>query len=226
MASNNDIFKVRKMWNIPQVQESVLRQSVDDNKFKFYKFSSIPLICRANKCKFNDTCTADCSVRIDGSRCFVEVSTIINRFEELCSHFGINIEGDSIDDKDCVDASMIRDIIDIEIQMLRADNKIALSGDFMAEHIAQIDKKGNAYYEEIVHPAIELKLKLIDQRNKTLTKLNATRKDKADLLKSQDYSTKAMSIIDTIKQRAGMEINLDNLDDLEAKLNNGGETNV
>lgn len=219
MATNNDMFKVRKMWNIPKSQELRVRQSIDDNKFKFYQFAGIPLVCKGNNCKFKDTCTADPNDRIEGTRCLVEISTIVSRFEQLCTHFGISIEGDTIADKDCVDVAMIRDIIDIEIQMLRADNKIALSGDFMTEHIAQIDKKGNAYYEDIVHPAMDLKLKLKNERDKTFSKLNSTRKDKADMFKTQDYSAKAMSLIDTIKQKAGMEINLDNLDELESKLN-------
>lgn len=211
----SDSKNIMKMWKIPDSHKKYLEETSQMYKEKHGMFSSIPLICRGRKCPFFQTCTVDPFARIENSRCLMEVSAILSRFENYCSHFGISLEGDYIESKDLVDVSMIRDVIDAEIQIIRADNKIAISGDFMAEHISQIDKKCKAYYEEIIHPAAEYKNRLIESRHKMLNKLNATRKDKSDLLKNaNNYSNKAQTIVEVVKQKAGGSINLENIDEI------------
>lgn len=211
----SDCKNIMKMWKIPDSHKKYLEETSQMYKEKHGMFSSIPLICRGSKCPFFKTCTVDPFARIENSRCLMEVSAILSRFESYCSHFGISLEEDYINSKDLVDVSMIRDVIDAEIQIIRADNKIAISGDFMGEHIAQIDKKGKAYYEDIVHPAAEYKSRLIESRHKMLNRLNATRKDKSELLKNtNNYSDKANSIVDIVKAKAGGNLNLENVDEI------------
>lgn len=218
MPSERDLSHILKMWKIPQEFKEELKESCEGVRLKHGKLASIPLVCRTDQCPFRETCSIKDEYRIKGSRCLMEIGTIVTRFDELCNHFSISIDGDYIQEKDVVDVAMIRDIIDLEIQLLRADNKIAISSDFMQKHIAQVDKKGNAYYEEIINPAAEFKLKLSDNRMKLFSKLNATRKDKADLFKStESYTNKALSIIEKIKEKA-KDLNIDNMEEVNNSL--------
>lgn len=219
MNLTKEINNVSKMWVIPAVSKNTLQNVNSVFRSKHGMFANIPLVCKGTECPFFETCLIDAKDRIVGSRCLLEISAIMTRFEDYCKHFGIEVIGDEIDSKDLVDVSMIRDIVDLEIQILRAESKIAINGDFMAKHIAQVDKKCNAYYEDIVHPASEYKDKLVDKRLKILGKLNATRKDKAALLsEASNYSNKAKTIIDTIKEKVG-EIDIDNIDAINNSLN-------
>lgn len=219
MNLNRELKNVSKMWIIPETSKGSLENINNVFKSKHGMFANIPLVCKGNNCPYFETCLVDAKDRLEGSRCLLEISAIITRFEEYCKHFGIEADGDEINPKDLVDVSMIRDIVDLEIQILRAESKIAISGDFMAAHIAQVDKKCNAYYEDVIHPASEYKDKLVDKRLKILGKLNATRKDKAALLsEASNYSNKAKTIIDTIKEKVG-DIDIDNIDAINNSLN-------
>lgn len=193
----------KRLWNVKDSTREYIEEEKKTYKLKHGMLASIPLICKGNKCPFISTCRGIESMDV-GGRCVVEISAILSRFESLCSHFDIDVSNETLEAKDVVDVSLVKDIVDFEVQILRAENLIASSGNFMADHIAQVDKFGEAYYEEIIHPSLEYKLKLIEQRNKIYTKLNATRKDKSALLKGQDsYTEKALELIEKVKKKVG-----------------------
>ena len=222
MAKNIDA-DIRKVWGISDKQKIYLEEANSVQQSKHGVLSSIPLICKGSNCRFFDTCQVSCDARIAGTRCLTEISAIVTRFKHYCEHFEINLEEERIHPKDIVDVSLIRDLIDKEIQIIRAENKIAISGDFMAERISQIDKKCNVYYEEVVHPAVELQMKLVEDRGKILSKLNATRKDKISLLSgANNLGVKAQTVIDTVREKAktqGLSINLDDMNNINNVLN-------
>lgn len=205
-------MNINSVWNLNENSIREIEKQKKSKNIKHGMLASIPLICKGKKCPFFITCTANKEELEIDNRCVIEIGAIMARFEALCKHFKINTD-EEVKDEEVVDISMIRDIVDIEIQILRAENKIAINGDFIAEHIAQVDRDCNPYYEDIVHPAMEYKLKLIDSRVKLLQKLNATRKDKADIKSKQgDYGAKAKSIIDKVKARC-KDINLDDIEE-------------
>lgn len=209
-----DINIIQSMWMVPGTSIQDVEAIAERSRLKHGMFSSVPMVCKGVDCPYFQTCTASPQARMVDSRCVVEIGTLLARYEVLCRHFGIDLSEPTIQDKDLVDASMIRDLVDNEIQILRAENKIAISADFMAKHISQIDKKCNPYYEDIIHPAAEYKMKLLDQRYRLLQKLNATRKDKVDILKNTNsYSAKAQSIIDKVKNKA-KDLNIDDINEI------------
>jgi hypothetical protein len=112
---------------------------------------------------------------------------------------GIDLSTGKIKDTDMVDASSIRDLVDNEIQMLRAENKIALNADFIDKVVATVDKHGKAYYENAISPEAEYKLRLQDKKYKILNLLNSTRKDKASEVKIGGHpSVRAAGILKKI----------------------------
>lgn len=143
-------------------------------------FASIPIICRGPDCAYKDVCLVSAAQRTVGTRCPMEIAAILSRYEQWCAHFEIDTSQDTIDPKDLVDATLIKDLVNIEVQMMRAENKVALNGDFMADTLLDIDKKCNPYFGKIVSPEVEFLMGLQDKKIKILNQLNSTRKDKAN----------------------------------------------
>jgi hypothetical protein len=188
------------VWNLdPQKTNTVSNIS----RIYFTKhgmFASIPILCRVDDCNYKDVCMVDPSQRIFGTRCPMEIAALITRFNQWCQHFNINTDGDTIESKDLVDATLIKDLVNIEIQILRAENKIALSGDFMGETLIDIDKKCNPYYGNIVTPESEFLMTLQDKKMKILNQLNATRKDKATDKRRESASDEAVRIFQQMQE--------------------------
>lgn len=183
-------------------------------------FASVPIVCKGQSCKFKDTCTVDPVARITGQRCVMEISTILARYQQWCSHFGIDITQAQVHDEDITDASLVKDLVVIEVQMMRVENKIAMDGDFMAKVLVDIDRKCNPYYEDDISKPSSYLLELQKQKAKILNQLNATRKDKAtDKSKAVTPTENAIKIFqqvqETLKKQNIIDIDAINFDDVE-----------
>lgn len=203
---------IKNVWGLSD--EALIKAELSANKFKLKHgmFAGIPLICKKDKCPYKEVCSMPESHRSEGDRCPVEIGAIISRFDAWCAHFGIKYDGNYINDEDLVDATLIRDLVDNEVQILRADNRIAISADFISKTISTVDQKGNAYYEDAVSPEAQFKLQLLDKRYKILQLLNSTRKDKSKELKVElNPSQQAMSIFKKISEQVS-KLDLDSID--------------
>lgn len=188
------------MWGLTPTKT---KQVSNISKVYFTKhgmFASIPILCRGMDCAYKDVCMVDPSERTVGSRCPMEIAALITRFNQWCQHFNINIDGEAIESKDLVDATLIKDLVNIEIQILRAENKIALSGDFMGETLIEVDKKCNTYYGTVITPESEFLMTLQDKKMKILNQLNATRKDKAADKRKETASDEAVRIFQQMQE--------------------------
>lgn len=174
--------QAKGVWDLSIAEVERARTASDRSKLKHGMFAGIPIICKADKCPYKSVCTLPIAHRELNKRCPIEVGTIVARFDSWCAHFSINCELDYIKDEDLVDATLVRDLVDLEVQMLRAENRIAINADFIAEVIATIDNKGKAYYADAVTPEAEFKLLLMDKRYRVLQLLDSTRKDKSKQL--------------------------------------------
>lgn len=205
------INSAKEVWGLDD--DALIRAEISASKFKLKHgmFAGIPLICKKDKCPYKVVCTIPEKHRIIGNRCPIEIGAIMSRFDSWCAHFNIESDNDYIKDEDLVDATLIRDLVDNEIQIMRAENRVAMSSDFITKTISSIDNKGRAYYEDAVSPESEFKLQLLDKRYKILQLLNSTRKDKAKEVKLElNPSQQAMSIFKKISEKANL-IDLDNL---------------
>lgn len=210
------------MWGLTPTKT---KQVSNISKVYFTKhgmFASIPILCRGVDCAYKDVCMVDPSERTVGSRCPMEIAALITRFNQWCQHFNINIEGETIEAKDLVDATLIKDLVNIEIQILRAENKIALSGDFMGETIIEVDKKCNAYYGTVITPESEFLMTLQDKKMKILNQLNATRKDKAADKRKETASDEAVRIFQQM-QELQREQNKAKFDIMDVDFDENGE---
>ena len=191
----DDISNIQNLWKLPQTSIQAAIDVSQVYKTKHGMFAGVPILCKGVSCPYAKVCMIPPNQRVNGGRCPMEAGAVMARFELWCKHFLIDISGPFIKDEDLVDASLIRDLVDNEVQTLRAENRIAINADFIGEVISQIDNKGNVYYEETVTPAAEFKLLLQDKRYKLLNLLNSTRKDKAHILSQElNPSQQAASI--------------------------------
>lgn len=197
----SDLNSASKVWDINEVDLKNIETHVKKTNFKHGIFSSIPLICRGEGCPYKEVCSIEPTERPINKRCVIEIAAIVARFDSWCNHFGIKIEGEQVEEKDAVDVALIRDLIDNEIQVVRAENKIAISGDFIGKVIADVDKFGEEHYEDTVTPEAQFKMTLLDKRYKILQLLNSTRKDKASDKDDTNPSEKAAGIFEDIAKR-------------------------
>lgn len=156
-------------------------------------YSGVPIICRGANCPFRETCWIPDADLEEGSRCPIEVGAIMERYDAYQQEWDVR-------DDDTTDHSIIKDIIDIEIMMLRADNSLAISGDFIEEVVAGIDPQGHKIMRPELHKALEVKSRLRAERIKLLNQMNSTRKDrKQEIAGLTDPSSIASSLMQKVR---------------------------
>lgn len=198
----NKKSSAQKVWGIPDGVLLLAQHESKKFEVKHGMFAAIPIICKGEDCPYRSTCDVDPTILPIGYRCPIEMGAIMSRFEFWCKHFNVDTSSDVISDIDAVDATLIRDLVDNEIQVLRAENRIALSADFIGRTISTVDNKGTAYYTDEVTPEATFKLQLLDKRYKILQLLNSTRKDKAKESKLElSPSMQAMSIFNQVSEK-------------------------
>ena len=200
LANKTGMEITTTMWG---VDPAVIKEIGNMNRVytsKHGMFASVPIICKGPDCAYKDVCMVSPGQRTVGHRCPMEIAAILSRYEQWCMHFEINTVQDAIDSKDLVDATLIKDLVNIEVQMLRAENKIALNGDIMADTLLDIDKKCQPYFGKVVAPEVEFLMTLQDKKVKILNQLNATRKDKAADKRKESASDTAIKIFQQVKE--------------------------
>lgn len=203
-----------EMWGLNPSIIQEINKSVMIRSSKHGMFASVPIMCKGPDCAYKDVCTVALNNRIINQRCPMEIGAIIARFNYWCSHFGLDTTSDVIKEEEAVDASLIRDLVNWEVQMIRCENKIAMSGDFMGKTLLDIDKKCKPYYGDIVSPETEHLLTLQDKKIKILNQLNATRKDKAsDKNNNLNPTANAIKLFQQVQQAIKSQ-NIIDLDDM------------
>lgn len=199
LKDKTDAEVTTAMWGL---QPALIQEISNMNRVyasKHGMFASVPIICRGQDCAYKDVCMVSQQQRVVGQRCPMEIAAILSRYEQWCMHFEIDTSQNIIDPADLVDATLIKDLVNIEVQMMRAENKVALNGDFMATTLLDIDKKCNPYFGSIVSPEVEFLQTLQDKKIKILNQLNATRKDKASDKSKANGSEAAIKIFQQVQ---------------------------
>lgn len=138
-------------------------------------YASVPIICKAEACPYAESCElAQMQIAPYGEKCPMEIAAIEDLFVRYCSDMNINPE----DPNHQVDAIMVKEVVDLDISMLRCDKKMAISADFIIDQVVSVTEDGEAISRQELHPLTEYKEKLRAQKFKTLNLLNSTRKDK------------------------------------------------
>lgn len=169
-ARNN---AVNSLWNISKENHEVIDRSYTAFSSEFGLYASIPMLCKGESCVYAELYPElHGDLTQPGERCPVEVAIILSRYEQYKEDL-------QIDPEDAVDMSILRDVIDYDVQIVRAENKVAVEGDFVKDVVVGVSQTGQEIVQEQVTAASEYKQRIQNARNKALNLLNSTRKDKA-----------------------------------------------
>jgi hypothetical protein len=151
-------------------------------------FANVPMICKGAACPMHELCTIPLSKRPVFKRCPIEIAAIIDRYDKYCEELQVGPE-------DYLDQSQVKDLVDTEIKLLRAQGHLAISGDFIEQVVATVDEKGNVHTRPELHKATEYERQLLERKRKILSDLKATRKSNDDKVNLSDPSSFASDLM-------------------------------
>lgn len=189
-----DGTKLPSAWKLSEKGLRAISVANEMQKTTHALYASIPLLCQAESCPYAKVCPlVDADLAPYGERCPMEIAMILKKYEEYSAEFGI-------EEKNAVDVSLIKDLIDYDIQLFRAENKIAITGDFVEDVVIAVDKMGNEISNPQLSQATLYKDKIVAKRFKILELMNSTRKDKAGekLTVNYDPSTYAAELLSKV----------------------------
>ena len=170
-------------------------------------YAGIPIICKGRQCPFIDTCAME-TLHIDvntlvGQRCPIEIAEIMNLYDKYCTQFGIDQDTD-----DMVLIGLVKELIDYEIQIRRADHKMASQGDFLEDIVVGVSDNGHPIVNKEIAKPIDYKERAIKKKHEILQLLNSTPKDKAGskINVAMDPSTYAASLLQKAKEYMDAEV--------------------
>lgn len=161
-------------------------------------YASVPILCKAEQCPYADACELQqIGMAPYGEKCPIEIAAIEELFYRYCEELGIDPE----DKSNTVDLVMVKELVDIDIALLRCDKKMAISADFIIDQVVGVDEDQMPVTRKELHPLTEYKEKLRNSKYKTLQLLNSTRKDKAgDKITFQMDASKRAAELLKVKQ--------------------------
>lgn len=141
-------------------------------------YAGIPIICKGRNCPFIDTCAMD-ALHIDldtlvGQRCPVEVAEVLDLYQRYTKQFGIEES-----QEDMVLVGLVKELIDYEVQIHRADHRMASQGDFLEDIVVGISDSGQPIVNKEIAKPIDYKERALKKKHEILQLLNSTPKDKA-----------------------------------------------
>lgn len=165
-------------------------------------FSSIPMNCEGPKCIFSSTCPLlKENLAPVSNPCPIEMSIVSQFMAEYMEQ--LEVHPDNL-----VEISMVRDLVDQEVQYIRK-TKLLAKESFVQENIVGTDERGKPIIKKELHLAVELEDRLHKRRKDLRNQLMATREAKAKLGQTQLDTAQAIS--DIISKVQHIEIQKDKL---------------
>jgi hypothetical protein len=173
-------------WSDEDKQKAV--DLVRPQKTRTSMFSSIPMNCEAVKCIFASTCPLiKENLAPKGNPCPIEMSIVAQFTSEYMEQLDVLPEN-------LVEVSMVRDLVDQEVQYIRK-TKLLAKEHFIQENIIGVDNDGNPILKKELHLAVELEDRLHKRRKDLRNQLLATREAKAKIGQTQLDTAQAISEI-------------------------------
>lgn len=176
--------KIPAMWNIDKAGIKAVNsiKSMNEQVGPAKYFSSLPIKCLGkDQCIYRDTCYID-KLDVDpeecmGQVCPIEVELILNLFESYSTEFDLQDLGDK---KNTTVIGLLKDLIDTELQIERANKRLMSSGEYLEDRaIGFNERTGEILSNKEINQHILFKEKMQERKAKILNLLHATPKDKA-----------------------------------------------
>lgn len=163
-------------------------------KTKANMFSSIPLKCKGPQCAFADTCPLQQQgiAPID-KPCSIELAAIKQFAEEYMTELGV-------DPQNLVEVSMIRDLVDQEIQYMRK-SKLLAKEDLIQEIVVGISPEGEPIMTQQLHLAVDFEDKIHKRKKDLRNSLMATREARAKVGQGVlDTAQKIANVFENVRE--------------------------
>lgn len=173
---------------------------------RFNVFQNTPIICKAQGCKFYSTCILkDSNMKeLIGTRCPFELAMAAQLSDKYIKHF---IPDYTEEEHDPIILDLIRELVDYEIQINRAERIMADKGSFLDDFIMGVSISGEIISNKDVAKWVSYKNTLVEKKHKTLQLLNSTPKDQAaNVTATTDFA----SYLKDIKSRYQEEYAIEN----------------
>jgi len=204
-------IKMPATWKVSAETRNLIKQSLEIYNTKHGMYSSIPMMCKGAQCPYASICPIlEGGADPSGQRCPLEIGLILKRYEEYVGEF-------LVDESNIVDMGFVKDLIDCDIQEFRAENRIAMDGDFVEEYVVTVTEGGETVTDTRIAKAAEYKERIGTKKHKILQLMNATRKDKAGdkMTITLDPSSYAASLMSQLDMKPGQFIEAEYDDEQE-----------
>jgi hypothetical protein len=179
---------VPPMWNMSSDGVKAVQRIKDRNDksgvMRYY--SSLPMKCKGkHKCIYKESCYLDgleIEQKID-EVCPIEVELILSYLQKYVEEFQIE---DINDPKNTTVVGLLKDLIDMELQIERANKRLMEDGDYLEDRVIAISDSGEKITNKEINQHINFKIKMQEKKAQILDLLHATPKSKA---KQQDMKT-------------------------------------
>lgn len=209
-------------------QRAEASEMVRPSQVRTALFAAIPLKCRGNDCRFASICPLlERGLAPVSKPCPIEMSAVQQFMSEYIDELGV-------DPTNLVEVSMIRDIVDQEIQHMRTTWLLSIE-DFIQENAIGVSDKGEVVLRKELHLAVELQDRLHKRKKDLRNQLLATREARAKIgqgnLDTAQSISKALEQVrelerakeKAMRKRMGMEDYDDYIDAIEVEeIEDGG----
>lgn len=181
-------------WKVSAETRGMIAQSLNIYNRTHGMYAAIPMMCRGQECPYAEICPMlDNGYEPTGSRCPLEIALIMKRHDEYVHEF-------SIDESNIVDMGLVKDLCDYDVQLFRAENRIAMEGDFIEHIVTTVTENGKEITNPQISKAAEYKERIMVKKHKVLQLMHSTRSDKAGdkLTISLDPSTYAAQLMSQV----------------------------
>lgn len=160
-------------WKVSSETRGMIAQSLDIYNTKHGLYAAIPMMCKGDACPYAEVCPLLAGgMDPSGTRCPLEIGMILKRYDEYKNEF-------NIDEDDVVDMGLVKDLVDYDIQLFRAENRIAMQADFIEDVVITVTEGGQEITAPRISQAADYKEKIMTKKHKVLQLMHSTRSDKA-----------------------------------------------
>jgi len=191
------------------------KEIMQSNRFNL--FQSSPIICRGSSCPYFDTCIIKERVDIKeivGMRCPYELGLASSLSEKYVNHFLPEREDGDNFEADPIMLDLIKELVDYEVQINRAERIMSDKGHFLDEIVTGISPQGQIISNLEVARWVEYKNNLTEKKHKTMQLLNSTPKDRTG---SEKGITNFASYLEELKEKQRLSEAIDISDKEEDK---------
>ncbi len=193
-----EMEKLRPDLMYPEIYKESNVKVVEElrpNKIKVGMLSAIPMQCRGNNCPVAKTCPLLMqNLAPVGSLCPIEMSMVQQFFQAYVEELGVDTDR-------LVEVSMVRSIVDQEIQYFRKTKLLSLEH-FIQDNVVGIDSKdGTPIMRPELHMAVELEDRIHRRMERLRNQLLATRESRAKIGQSSvDASQTISNLIEKVNE--------------------------